>query len=59
MDEAVKELRFAKEHGACGVLKKGDREADKWITDPYFLPLYAEAEKLDLPICIHTGSGHS
>jgi predicted TIM-barrel fold metal-dependent hydrolase len=57
MDETVKELRFAKEHGACGVLKKGDREADKWITDPYFLPLYAEAEKLDLPICIHTGSG--
>ena len=36
MDEAVKELRFAKEHGACGVLKKGDREADKWIADPYF-----------------------
>lgn len=57
MDEAVKELRFAKEHGACGVLKKGDREADKWIADPFFMPLYQEAEKLDLPICIHTGSG--
>jgi predicted TIM-barrel fold metal-dependent hydrolase len=57
MDETVRELRFAKEHGACGILKKGDREADRWVADPYFLPLYQEAEKLDLPICIHTGSG--
>jgi uncharacterized protein len=57
MDEALKELRFAKEHGACGVLKKGDREAGKWPADPYFFPFYEEAERLDLPICFHTGSG--
>ena len=57
MDAAIKELRFAKDHGACGVLKKGDREAGKWIADPFFQPFYQEAEKLDLPICIHTGSG--
>ena len=57
MDETLKELRFAKEHGACGVLKKGDREADKWPADPYFFPVYEEAERLDLPICFHAGSG--
>lgn len=57
MDATLKELRFAKEHGACGVLKKGDREAGKWPADPYFFPLYEEAERLDLPICFHTGSG--
>jgi predicted TIM-barrel fold metal-dependent hydrolase len=57
MEETIRELRFAKEHGACGVLKKGDREAGKWIADPYFFPFYEEAEKLDLPICVHTGSG--
>jgi uncharacterized protein len=57
MDEALEELRFAKEHGACGVMKKGDREAGKWPADPYFYPLYEEAERLDLPICFHTGSG--
>ena len=57
MDETLDEVRFAKAHGACGILKKGDREADRWVADPYFLPLYEEAEKLDLPICIHTGSG--
>ncbi|HEU4341404.1 MAG TPA: amidohydrolase family protein [Candidatus Binatia bacterium] len=57
MGETLKELRFAKEHGACGVLKKGDREAGKWAADPYFFPLYEEAERLDLSICFHTGSG--
>jgi predicted TIM-barrel fold metal-dependent hydrolase len=57
MDATMEELRWAKDHGACGVLKKGDREAGKYPADPYFEPLYAEAEKLDLPICIHTGSG--
>ena len=57
MDATVEELTWAKEHGACGVLKKGDREAGKYPADPYFEPLYAEAEKLDMPICIHTGSG--
>jgi predicted TIM-barrel fold metal-dependent hydrolase len=39
------------------VLKKGDREAEKWAADPYFFPLYEEAQRLDLPICFHTGSG--
>ena len=57
MDETLVEIRFAKEHGACGVLKKGDREAGKWPADPYFFPFYEEAERLDLPICFHTGSG--
>jgi uncharacterized protein len=57
MDKALEELRFAKDNGACGVLKKGDREADKWAVDEYFFPLYEEAERLDLPICFHLGSG--
>jgi predicted TIM-barrel fold metal-dependent hydrolase len=57
MDEALEELSFAKDHGACGVLKKGDREADHWPSDPYFFPFYEEAERLDLPICVHTGTG--
>lgn len=57
MDKALEELRFAKDHGACGVMKKGDREAGLWVNDPYFFPLYEEAERLDMPICFHTGSG--
>jgi predicted TIM-barrel fold metal-dependent hydrolase len=57
MDEAVKELRFAKDHGACGVMKKGVECGDRSAADPYFHPLYEEAERLDLPICIHQGIG--
>ena len=40
-----------------GVLKKGDREADKWPNDEYFYPVYEEAQRLDMPICFHVGSG--
>ena len=57
MEATVEELSWSKAHGACGVLKKGDREAGKYPADPYFDQLYAEAETLDLPICLHTGSG--
>ena len=57
MDKALEELRFAKDHGACGVVKKGDREAGKWLNDPYFFPLYEEAQKLGMPLCFHLGSG--
>ena len=57
MDGAIDELRWAKDHGACGVVKKGNREVGYWPTDPYFFPLYEEAERLDLPVCFHTGNG--
>ncbi len=54
IDEAVKELRWAKAHGACGVFKRGF-DLEKPAGDRYFFPLYGEAAALDLPICIHTG----
>jgi predicted TIM-barrel fold metal-dependent hydrolase len=57
IDDAVKELSAAKEHGAVGVLKKGDEEAGKWPVDPYFFPLYEEAQRLNMPVCFHLGSG--
>jgi predicted TIM-barrel fold metal-dependent hydrolase len=57
MDLALEELRFAKDHGACGILKKGAQEADHWFSEEYFFPLYEEAERLGLPVCVHTGSG--
>src|SRR5581483_826627 len=56
MDEALRQLRWAKDHGACGVLKRGI-EHGKVISDPCFFPLYEEAMRLDLPICIHVGPG--
>jgi predicted TIM-barrel fold metal-dependent hydrolase len=57
IEEGIKELQFAKDNGACGVLKKGDEESGHWPQEEYFYPLYAEAERLNLPICFHTGTG--
>lgn len=56
MDKAVEELRFGKENGACGVFMRG-LEADRSLSDPYFFPLYEEASRLDLPICVHSANG--
>ncbi len=57
IEEAVGGLRWAKENGACGVLKKGV-ECGRSSSDPYFFPLYEEASRLDMPVCIHTGTGN-
>ena len=54
---AIEEIRFAKDHGACGIFKKGDREAGHWVSEEYFYPIWEECEKLDMPVCFHTGSG--
>jgi len=59
MDETIEQLRWAKDHGAVGVLKKGDAEAGFWPAEPYFYRFYEQAEKLDLPICFHVGTGYS
>ena len=53
-DKAVEELRWAKEHGACGIFKRGF-DLERKVTDPHFLPIYEEASALELPLCIHTG----
>jgi len=56
IEESLKELRWAKEHGAVGVFFRGI-EGTRTLDNPYFFPLYQEASNLDLPICIHQGSG--
>jgi predicted TIM-barrel fold metal-dependent hydrolase len=53
-EKAVEELRWAKEHGACGIFKRGF-DLNRSVTDPHFFPVYEEASALDLPLCIHTG----
>ena len=56
MDKALEEARFAKENGACGIFMRG-LEGDKRVSDAYFFPLYEEAGRLDLPICVHSATG--
>jgi len=56
IEKSAQELEWAKEHGACAIFKKGV-EYNRRASDPYFFPLYAEAERLNLPICFHQGEG--
>jgi predicted TIM-barrel fold metal-dependent hydrolase len=58
MDKALAEAKFAKENGCCGIFMRGS-EGDRLLSDPYFFPLYEEASRLDLPICIHAATGSS
>jgi predicted TIM-barrel fold metal-dependent hydrolase len=57
MDKALEELHWAKERGACAVFMRG-LEGDRRLSSPYFFPLYEQASKLNLPICIHSGTGN-
>jgi hypothetical protein len=41
----------------CGIFKKGDKEAGHAVWEDYFFPVYAEAERLDVPVCFHQGTG--
>jgi len=54
---SIEELRFAKDHGACAVFWRGV-ERERLPGDPYFYPLYEEASRLDLPICVHAATGN-
>ncbi|MFQ5684447.1 MAG: amidohydrolase family protein [Candidatus Binatia bacterium] len=56
MNRVFEELKFGKQNGACGVFMRG-LEGDRPLSDPYFFPLYEEAMKLDMPICIHSATG--
>ena len=53
-DKAAEEVRWAKEHGACGVFKRGF-DLNRKVSDPHFFPAFEEANAQGLPLCIHTG----
>jgi predicted TIM-barrel fold metal-dependent hydrolase len=56
MNEAVEEIRFARENGAVGIFFRGI-EGDYTLDHPYLFPVYEEAQRHNLAICIHTGCG--
>ena len=56
IDATIQELRFGKRNGACGVFFRGI-EKDRMLDDPYFFPVYEEAQSLDLAITVHQGQG--
>ena len=52
LDEAVQQMRFAREHGAVAVCMR-PFEGDRHMVDPYFYPVFEEASALDLAIGVH------
>ena len=56
IEDSVKDMEEWAAKGACGLLMRGF-EDDKGLNHKSFWPLYAKAEALDLPICIHIGQG--
>lgn len=56
MNEVIEEINFGKAHGACGVFMRGHEES-RLLSDTTLFPMYREAERLDMPICVHAGTG--
>jgi uncharacterized protein len=55
MDEAVVQMRYSRENGAVGVMMR-PIEGERLLVDPYFYPLYEEAERLDMCIAVHVSN---
>ena len=55
--EAVQEVRWCKDHGAVGICLR-PLEGDRHLTDPYYYPIYEEAERLDIPITVHIANAN-
>jgi predicted TIM-barrel fold metal-dependent hydrolase len=56
LTHAVDEIRFAKQNGAVGLFFRGI-EGEYTLDNPYLFPIYEEAQKQNLSICVHTGCG--
>ena len=54
--ESIDEIRFARQNGAVGVFFRGI-EDEHTLDHPYLFPIYEEAQKQNLSICVHTGCG--
>ena len=58
MPDALDQIRWSKQHGACAVLMR-PIEGNRLLADPYFYPIYDEAQKLDIPIAVHIANGNT
>src|SRR5581483_5168919 len=56
-NDALSELEFCHEHGACAVFMRGI-EGERTLDDPYFDRLFDAASALDMPVGIHAGNGN-
>jgi uncharacterized protein len=56
IDASIEQLNWSREHGAVGFMARG-MEGDRSLAEPWFFPVYEEASRLNMPMCIHTGPG--
>jgi predicted TIM-barrel fold metal-dependent hydrolase len=54
---AAPQMRFAKEHGAVGVCIR-PFERGRLMTDPFYYPIYDEAQRLNIPVTVHIANGN-
>ena len=57
LDEAVNQMRFAKENGSVAVCMR-PLEGDRSLTDPYFYPVYEEATNLNMAVAVHIANAN-
>ena len=57
MNASLEELKFCRQHGACGVFMRG-LEGNRLLTDPYFYPLYDSMSGLDMAVGVHVGNAN-
>jgi len=57
MDVAIEELRWAVQHGCSGVTMRPVEDA-RTLVDPYFNPIFEEAQSLNVPIAAHIGNSN-
>ncbi len=58
IEEAIAQLRWSAEHGACGVTMRSI-EDERLLIDEHFYPIYEEAARLNQPITIHIGNSNA
>jgi len=56
MKDAVDEIGYAEQNGAVGIFFRGI-EGEYKLDNTHLFPVYAEAQKHNLSICVHTGCG--
>ena len=55
--EAMEQIRFSKEHGAVAVLMR-PVEGERLMLDPYFYPIYEEANRLNMAVAVHIANAN-
>ena len=55
LSESLQQMQTARENGSVGVFLRA-HEAGRHLIDPYFYPLYEEAERLDMAVIVHVSN---